>query len=169
MELHKDDHKNNHGKIQRKTFSQLVLPDTFQSLKEFLKHSTSKEVLVFDTNFLFVPFEFRVEIISEIEKILGNSVQFCIVEETLKELEMIEKKRDKNKKFLPLIATLLKRYNFVILTNCVNDEITYVDDILCLMPKKFVIATNDKLLKQRLWKIPKRVIFMRQMSYLDLK
>lgn len=156
-------------KLQKKSISELLNFNHLTSLEQFIEENESKEVLVFDTNFLFVPFEFRVEIISEIQKVLGSSVAFVIVKETIHELESIEKKGDKNKKFIPLISTFLKKYNFTILDNITDLQTTHVDDILCSLPDNFVIGTNDKLLKQRLWKIPKRVVFMRQMSYLDLK
>ncbi len=159
------------SKLPKKSIVDILSFDSsqIQTLDEFLDFNSSKEVLVFDTNFLFVPFEFRVEVISEIQKVLGKSVAFVIVKETIDELYNIEKKGDKNKKFLPLIATFLKKYNIKVITNVLSEEITHVDDILCALPNNFAIATNDKLLKQRLWKIPKRVVFMRQMSYLDLK
>ena len=158
-------------KLKKKEFSECVEYSSCVSLDDFMISNSKKEVLVFDTNFLFVPFEFKVEIISEIKNILGNSVTFAIVEETIEELEAIEKKGDKNKKFLPLISTLLKRYEFSIIQSNYqkHKKNTYVDDILYALPNTFVIATNDKELKQRLWKIPKKVIFMRQMSYLDIK
>lgn len=159
-------------RLPKKVFKEQVDSSLFIDYAEFLKGNTSKEVLVFDTNFLFVPFEFRVEIISEIQRILGKSVTFAILEESLYELEKIEQKKTKNKKFLPLIATLLKRYNVQILQNHPKSNIrtpNFVDNLLTSLPSSWVIATNDKELKQTLWKIPRRVIFMRQKSYLDIK
>ena len=158
-------------KLEKKKFKELIEDSKYILIKDFIKKNTSKEILVFDTNFLFVPFEFRVEIISEIKRILGNDVSFVILKETLDELEKIELKKTKNKKFLPLIATLLKRYNVSILITQEKMEksSSYVDAILHTLPKNWVIATNDKELKQSLWKVPRRVIFMRQKSYLDIK
>lgn len=158
-------------KLEKKKFKELIEDSKYIKLDEFIKENFSKEVLVFDTNFLFVPFEFRVEIISEIIKILGNDVSFVILRETLDELERIEQKKTKNKKFLPLIATLLKKYNVSILISQekMKKSSSYVDAILHKLPKEWVIATNDKELKQSLWKVPRRVIFMRQKSYLDIK
>ena len=156
-------------KLPKRNFKEKISNNLFIQFDEFIESNTSKETLVFDTNFLFVPFEFRVEIIGEIQKLLGNSVSFVIVEETLQELEQVEKKGDKNKKFLPLIATFLNRYNVQILTQINTNQTSHVDDTLCTLPKDFTIATNDKELRHRLWEIPKRVIFMRQKSYLDIK
>ena len=158
-------------KLEKKKFKELIEDSKYIRIDEFIKENYSKEVLVFDTNFLFVPFEFRVEIISEIIKILGNDVSFVILRETLDELERIEQKKTKNKKFLPLIATLLRKYDVSILISQekMGKSSSYVDAILHTLPKNWVIATNDKELKQSLWKVPRRVIFMRQKSYLDIK
>ena len=50
------------------TISQNPRDTTWRSQQfKFIKKTTSKHVLLFDTNFLFVPFEFRVEIKSEIQ------------------------------------------------------------------------------------------------------
>jgi hypothetical protein len=122
--------------------------------------------IIFDTNFLFVPFEFTIDIISNIEHLVGKNYSFYIYEGTLSELKNIEKKKDKNKKFLPLITTMLSRYQFKIITS--NQE--YIDDqILENADKGVLIATNDKELRQKLWKIPCKVLYMRQKSYLEIR
>lgn len=159
----------NPPKLLKKNFKEKINQDLFISFEKFKSTNSKKEILIFDTNFLFVPFEFRVEIISEIKTLLGNSVQFCIVDQSIDELQQVENKGDKNKKFLPLIATFLNRYEVQILTNITTKKITHVDNILYDLPNEYVIATNDKELRHRLWEIPKRVIFMRQKSYLDIK
>ncbi|MFP4401867.1 MAG: PIN domain-containing protein [Candidatus Nanoarchaeia archaeon] len=171
-------------KFEKKSFIENISNNLYITYQDFLHIESERDnqILIFDTNFLFVPFEFRVEIMSEIKRILGTKITFAIVEETLKELESIEQKKTKNKKFLPLIATFLKTYNVSIITNTQNNSnksssipdtslplTHYVDDILLQLPTKWIIATNDKELKQTLWKIPRRVIFMRQKSYLDIK
>lgn len=122
--------------------------------------------IIFDTNFLFVTFEFRIDFISEILKIAGSNTQFYIYEGTLGELENIERKGDKNKKFLPLITKMFATYNFKI----IKSNQAYIDDqILENADKKILIATNDKELRQLLWKVPARVMYMRQKSYLEIK
>ena len=168
-------------KFEKQSFIEKISNNLSVSYQDFLEQNSKNDnqILIFDTNFLFVPFEFRVEIISEIKRILGTKVKIVIIEETLKELEAIEKKKTKNKKFLSLIVTFLHTYNVSILTNTQvqkqsNNDTSkplthYVDDILLTLPREWIIATNDKELKQTLWKIPRKVIFMRQKSYLDIK
>jgi rRNA-processing protein FCF1 len=122
--------------------------------------------IIFDTNFLFVTFEFRIDFISQIENIVGSNTQFYIYEGTLSELENIERKGDKNKRFLPLITKMFTTYNFKI----IKSKQDYIDDqILENAQKDILIATNDKELRQQLWKLPARVMYMRQKSYLEIK
>lgn len=156
------------SKLEKKQFRDMLPNKNKVSITKFQENNSSKYTLIFDTNFLFVPFEFRVEIISEIQRILGNDVSFAIVEQSIYELEEIEKRKTKNKKFLPLIATLIKVYNVSIITQ-VDSQNYYVDDVLFQLPKEYIIATNDKELKKRIGEDGRKVIFMRQKSYLDIK
>jgi rRNA-processing protein FCF1 len=122
--------------------------------------------IIFDTNFLFVTFEFKIDFISQIQSIVGSNTQFYIYEGTLSELENIERKGDKNKRFLPLITKMFLTYNFKI----IRSKQDYIDDqILENSEKNILIATNDKELRQTLWKVPARVMYMRQKAYLEIK
>jgi rRNA-processing protein FCF1 len=122
--------------------------------------------IIFDTNFLFITFEFRIDIIGEIERLIGKSYNLFIYEGTIDELYNIELKKDKNKKFLPLILTMLKRYNFKI----IKSDKKYIDDqILENLNKNIIIATNDKELRKKIWQKGFRVMYMRQKSYLEIK
>ena len=133
---------------------------------EFQYVLDAENPVIFDTNFLFVTFEFNIDIISQLEKLVGTNYSLYIYEGTLNELENIEKKKDKNKKFLPLITTMLKKYNFKI----IKSNQTYIDDqILENAEKNILIATNDKELRKSLWSLPCRVLYMRQKSYLEIK
>jgi len=126
----------------------------------------SDNPIVFDTNFLFVTFEFKVDIIREVEKLVGKTYNLFIYSGTISELANLEKKKNKNKKFLPLILTMLKTYNFKI----IDSELDYIDDqIMSDLSKKVIIATNDKELKLRIWDNGGRVMYLRQKAYLEIK
>lgn len=118
--------------------------------------------IIFDTNFLFVTFEFKIDAIAEIKRVIGGTFNLYIYEGTIEELSNIEKKNAKNKKFLPLIAKMLLLYDFKI----IKSNQTYVDDqILENSNSKIIIATNDGELRKTLWSKGFRVMFMRQKSY----
>lgn len=125
-----------------------------------------KNPIIFDTNFLFVPFEFKVDVISEILRLVSSSFNLFIYEGTISELEAIEKKKDKNKKFLPLIITMLKNYNFKI----IKSQISYIDEqILSNLDKNVLIATNDKQLRLKIQKERFKVLYLRQKRYLEIR
>ncbi len=133
------------------------------NFKEILKF---KNPIILDTNFLFITFEFRLDLIGDITRIIGAEFNLFIYEGTIDELKSIEKKKTKNKKFLPLIMTMLHRYNIKIIRS--NEK--YIDDqILSNLNKNIIIATNDKELKLKIWKGGGRVLYMRQKSYLEIK
>jgi len=126
----------------------------------------SKQPIVFDTNFLFVTFEFRIDVIQQLEKLVGKQYNLYIYEGTIDELKGIEQKKDKNKKFLPLIMKMIKLYNFKI----VKSNIKHIDDqIINDLNKQVLIATNDKELRHRIWDEGGRVVYMRQKAYLEIK
>jgi len=134
-------------KFEKKTFLDLIeeLPKV-----SFNEVQSSVKPVIFDTNFLFVPFDFPVEIVSELRKVIGAEYSLYIYEGTLLELANIEKKKVKNKKYLPLIAKMLKVYGFKI----IKSEQTYIDDqIIENASSKVIIATNDKELRKTLWKM----------------
>ena len=126
----------------------------------------TKKPIILDTNFLFITFEFRIDLISEIKRVVGSDYTLYIYEGTINELKAIEKRKDKNKKFLPLIMTMLHRYNIKI----IKSNQTYIDDqILENLNEKVIIATNDKELRLKIWNKRFKVLYMRQKSYLELK
>lgn len=122
--------------------------------------------IIFDTNFLFVTFEFKIDVISEIQRVVGSTYSLYIYEGTITELENIENKGDKNKNFLPLIVRMLHLYGFKI----IKSPERYVDDqILSNLDKSVIVATNDKELRLKIQSKKFNVLYMRQKKYLELK
>ncbi len=150
-------------KFEKLSFRQRLEDIPKIEFKEILK---VKNPVIFDTNFLFTTFEFKIDVIAQIETVISKTHNLYIYEGTLDELEAIEKKKTKNKNFLPLIAKMLVLYNFKI----IKSKQSYVDDqILENINDKVIIATNDKELRKKLWEKTSRVLYMRQKKYLEVK
>ena len=100
------------------------------------------------------------------ENLVGKNYNLFIYEGTIEELKAVERKGDKNKKFLPLIVKMLNIYNFKI----IKSDIAYIDEqILSNVDDNVIIATNDKELRQKLQKkYCQKVMYMRQKSYLEI-
>jgi rRNA-processing protein FCF1 len=121
--------------------------------------------IICDTNFLFTTFEFRLDVIAELKRLVGSTFTLYIFEGTCHELLSIENQKTKNKRFLPLIAKMLELYKFSI----ISSEQSYVDkDILELVQSPVLVATNDKPLRQYLIKKGVKVLFLRQKNHLEI-
>ena len=148
-------------------FKKFTIKDsTFDiEIVDFKTLKNARSPIIFDTNFLFMTFEFKIDLISQIQRLLSSNNNFYIYEGTISELESVERKGDKNKKFLPLIVKMLHLYNFKI----IKSNQRYVDDqILENLDKKIIIATNDKVLKQTIQKKGFKIMYSRQKSYLEI-
>ncbi|PIN80241.1 hypothetical protein COV16_01220 [Candidatus Woesearchaeota archaeon CG10_big_fil_rev_8_21_14_0_10_34_8] len=118
-----------------------------------------------DTNFIMIPAQHKVDIFSEIEKIMHEKYQLYIVERTLKELEFIAQNgKQKEKLQVKLAKSIIKTQNIKIDT---SDQETSVDDLLVELSKKgHIVATQDIGLKKR---IKENIITLRQKKYLIFK
>jgi len=112
------------------------------------------KTIILDTNFLLIPYNYKIDIFSEIERICHFKYQLKIIDKTLDELKKL-----KGEKFT---LNLIKQKNIkVIKTKTTN----YVDNIL--KESKDIIATHDKLLIKQIKNKP--LIILRQKKYLELK
>jgi hypothetical protein len=130
-----------------------------------------KTKVILDTNFLLIPGEKGVDIFSEIQRILSEPYELCVLDKSLKELEsLVEKSAKKKSGFnAKLGIVLLKQKNLKILTSFSEE---YADKAIVEYaeknPENVIVATQDKGLKDKLKRIPIRVIQLRQEKYLVL-
>ena len=114
-----------------------------------------------DTNFLLVPYQFKVDIFTEFERICDFPYEINILDKTIDELKnIIEKQKGKSKKAAKLALMLIKAKDLKI--TAVNSNKS-VDDILVELSKKgYIIATSDKEVKKKV----KKYITLKQKKYL---
>lgn len=136
------------------------------------KHLSSfvymKKILL-DTNFLLIPGKYRVDIFSEIDRLLREPYELYIIDKTLDELERLKTKlRGKEKEALNISYQLVKGKDLKIIP-IRNEDKSYVDDlILELANQDYIICTQDMELKRRLKAKHVKLITMRQKSHLEL-
>jgi rRNA-processing protein FCF1 len=119
--------------------------------------------IIIDTNFLLVPEQFKVDIFTEIKNALGD-VEFYIIDKTLDELQKIIDNGGKDKIAAKIGLELVKRKKLNELTST-----SYVDDAIvevCKQDPKFMVATNDVVLKRKLRKINIKTIELKQKKYI---
>lgn len=120
--------------------------------------------ILLDTNILLSPYQFNIDIFSELDKLGKN--QLYILDRTLQELKkIIEKKKLKHKKAAKLALSLIK-FKKIKITKTQSKKQT--DDLILEIAKKqkYIVATQDKLLKQKLKKNKIKIITLRQKKYL---
>lgn len=121
--------------------------------------------IILDTNFLLIPAQLKVDIFSEIERIIHEKYQLCVLASTFRELDVIaEKGRQKEKAQVNLTKALIKTQNIKIVS---GDQEKGVDDQLVDLSKEgYTVATQDIALRKR---IKHNMIIMRQKKYLIIK
>lgn len=124
-----------------------------------------KKVII-DTNFLLIPFQFNIDVISEIENVMMEPYNIFVLDKTIDELKRIaEEQKGKNSNNAKLALEYIKCKADVIKT----EKGKYVDDlIISLADKETVVCTQDKNLKKRVKENKAKVIEMKQKSYLIL-
>ena len=130
-----------------------------------------KEWLVVpDTNFLLVPGQFGVDIISELNRILDVRFKIIIPNVVLDELKVIERKsRGKDLMAIRMAKKLSERFETVDI-GCLGEK-PIDDQILDFAVKKerIIVCTNDKGLKKRLREKGIPVVYLRSKKILELE
>jgi len=110
--------------------------------------------LLLDTNFLFLPFEYKIDIVEEFKRLFG-SFEIYVTEKTILEIENIMKDKSrklKDRMLAKMALQYLKKLNPKVIPtplNLPNDKL--IIDIV--KKEKFVVCTNDKNLRKVLKEI----------------
>ncbi|MFH1642579.1 MAG: PIN domain-containing protein [Nanoarchaeota archaeon] len=117
--------------------------------------------IILDTNFLLIPFQFKIDIFSEIERICDFQYSIFILDKTINELvKIINEQKGKNRLAAKFALDLINTKKIKILKTSDGN----VDDILVTLDA--IVATQDKILIKRLKNSFRQVIRLRQKKYL---
>lgn len=124
-----------------------------------------KKILL-DTNFLMIPWQFRVDIFSEIGRICNFNYNLYIFEESINELRgIISNAAGKDKKAAQFALKLVKLKNIKIIKSEKKD----VDSLILKNADKYdIVATQDMQLKRELVKKGISLIALRSKKHLVL-
>ena len=125
--------------------------------------------VILDSNFLFIPSQFKVDIFEELMNLLNQRFEPVLLSSTHQELRsMAEKGSPKRRKQASLALELAKKCRLVNVekgTGETNDDV-----ILQIASQwKSPVATNDRELRRKLRKRDIPVIFLRGKSHLELE
>ncbi len=124
--------------------------------------------VILDSNALFVPLEFRIDIFEELKRLVNRNVEFVLLSPVKRELEMLAAKDSpKIRKEAFFALKLAEKCKYVPVE---NDEKLTTDDAIVRVAKDWnsPVFTNDIQLKKKLRDISVPVIYVRQKSRLDI-
>ena len=138
--------------------------------------------VIVDTNMLLVPGQFKVDIFSELERVMDEPYELIILKESLTELQKIidGKETSGADKQAAKLALLLidhqgkrdsaasTRSNCKALKIISGSQDKYVDDAIVEIAEDEFVATNDSGLKTRLLDKGVRVIYLKQQQHLAI-
>jgi len=173
------------GKISRKTIESQIkkavknIPKLKQETKRKvdlldIEHRRSNKLVIFDTNFLVIPEQFKLDIFTQAKRALNaRKVDFMVFDKTIYELQKLSIGSSKAAISAKVGLQLINNNNVNVITSHDN---TYVDDMLVnyesYIPEfkgEVIVATQDKELKKRLKNKRIKVLIMANKSRLALK
>jgi len=125
--------------------------------------------IILDSNFLFVPLQFKIDIFEGITSLLNQRFEPILLSTTHQELQTMAKKGPpKLRKQAAMALKLAEKCRVIDVEKSkeeTNDDVIF--RVACQW--KCPVATNDRALKQRLRDISIPVIYLRQKSRLELE
>ncbi len=124
--------------------------------------------IILDTNFLLIPYQFKVDIFSEIKRICSFRYTLCIMENTLEELKkIVAGQRGKHKRAAMLGLAMLSQKGAA----RIKSKEKNVDKAIAAEASKskdYIVATQDAELKRKLKKKGIPLIVLKGKSHLAL-
>ncbi|MCB9358865.1 hypothetical protein H6503_02955 [Candidatus Woesearchaeota archaeon] len=137
------------------------------------KTKSARNIVIFDTNFLLIPEQFKIDIFNQAKMLLSGTVEFMIFDKTIYELQKLSSGSAKHVVSAKVALQLINDHKIDIITS--HDD-KYVDDLLVdigqYLPDfdgTLIIATQDKELKDRLKSKVVRIMYMASKQKLGLK
>ena len=124
--------------------------------------------VIFDSNFLFIPSQFQLDIFEGLTNLLNQRFEPILLSPTYKELlKIAEKGAPKIRQQASLALKIAEKCRIIRVKKVFNE--THDDVIVRVASKwKCPVATNDRELRKRLRNLGVPVIFLRQRRRLEL-
>ena len=122
--------------------------------------------IMLDTNFLFVPSQFHLDIFEELNRLYGQRIEPLILSSTFEELQKLAKSHSVKKSKQAMLGLKLAEKCCVVKIERKNGESN--DDVILqiAVEMKCAVATNDRELRRKLRNFGLPVVFLRQKSTL---
>ena len=118
-------------------------------------------IVLLDTNFLMIPYQFKVDIFSELDRLILNEYKIVILSPVVDELKKIQEiARGKDKISARIGLQLIEKKNLEILEGFGGADKAIVN-FACQDKENTIVCTNDKGMKRILKENGIRIICMR--------
>ena len=124
--------------------------------------------VILDSNALFVPIEFKLDIFVEVERLLNRNVDFVLLSPVKRELELLATKDSpKIRREAVYALKSAEKCKYVAVD---EDEKLSTDDVIVKVAKAWNVPvfTDDRQLRRKLRDISVPVIYVRQKSRLEI-
>jgi rRNA-processing protein FCF1 len=124
--------------------------------------------VIVDSNALFVPLQLKIDVFSDLERLLNRNFELILLSPVKRELEALaEKGSPKMRKNASYALKLGEKCKYVKVDDSAS---TLTDDIIVKIAKEWgsPVFTNDRQLRKRLRDISVPVIYVRQKSRLEI-
>ncbi|HYD02744.1 MAG TPA: hypothetical protein VEC16_00440 [Alphaproteobacteria bacterium] len=124
--------------------------------------------IVLDTNFLMIPSQFKVDIFSEIKRLITEPYELCVFDVSILELEKLAASKKTEAMHAKVALKLIKQKNLKRLPNSNNES--YADNlILESVTNQDIVCTQDQALRRMLKHKHNgiRFIALKSKKYLD--
>jgi uncharacterized protein len=125
-----------------------------------------KTKVIIDTNFLLIPGQFKVDIFSEIERILNEPFEMCIIDKSVAELNKLAAAGKEIDKFAAKLALVLAIQKNLKTLHSFGSKESVDDIIVSKADRNTIVATQDRALRERAKEKKARIIGLRQQKYL---
>jgi len=132
------------------------------------KNAKNRIKIILDSNALFVPLQFRIDIFEELKTLLKSNFEPILLLQVRRELERLaEKGSPKMRKNASYALKLAERCKLVEVT---EEFKVSSDDVIVKLAREcnYPVFTNDRKLRKRLRNINVPVIYVRQKSRLEI-
>ena len=123
--------------------------------------------IILDTNFLLIPYQFKVDIFSEIKRVCDFKYRLFIVDQTIDELKKLaETQKGKDKLAAVLAMAMLEQKKVGQIKTKKDKDVDNL--ILDESDENTIVATQDRILKSRLKKKGAGLIVLKNKTHLAL-
>lgn len=121
--------------------------------------------IILDTNFLMISYQFKVDIFEEINRIMEENYELIVFDKMIEELERISGSKGRDAVAARIALELIKKKEVKIIS--INEK-TVDNAIIDATDKNTIVATNDKILKEKLKNKNIKTIYLRNKKYLEM-